>query len=137
MNEKTIQVSDEFIHLYKMFPVVKITDEMKNLSRKELLLLLILAADSYSETNPVILFNCKEFKEDLKVIYKLQELDPSQEANILNTDPTLLELGELTGEKYINVSQIRDTKGNQLPAPTTDQEAIQIRRDIGINTIIE
>ena len=127
---KYITVSDNFVETYKMFNVIKQTEKLNQLSRKELMLMLVLAIDSFSEENPAVLENFKEFKNELELVFDLQQ---DKEC----TDEDLLQLGKETDEKYIDTSKIRDMKGEELPTALTDSEALQIRRDIGINNIID
>ena len=127
---KYITVSDNFVETYKMFNVIRQTEKLDQLSRKELMLMLVLAIDSFSEENPAVLENFKEFKNELELVFNLQQ---DQEC----TDEDLLQLGKETHEKYIDTSKIRDMKGEELPTALTDSEALQIRRDIGINNIID
>ena len=137
MSEKNIQVSDLFIHLFKMLNVTDISEQMKQLTRKELLMLIILGIDSYPPDDTFFLKNLSLFKDELKSIRSLQSLDIKDESTSENTDPDLKDLASETGEKYINIKKIKDLKGKELPDPTTIQEAIELRRDININTIME
>ena len=137
MSEKNIQVSDLFIHLFKMLNVTDISEQMKQLTRKELLMLIILGIDSYPPDDTFFLKNLSLFKDELKSIRSLQSLDIKDESTSENTDPDLKDLASETGEKYINIKKIKDLKGEELPNPTTIQEAIELRRDININTIME
>jgi hypothetical protein len=127
---KYITVSDNFVEIYKMFNVIKQTEKLNQLSRKELMLMLVLAIDSFSEENPAVLENFKEFKTELEIIFDLQQ---DKEC----TDEDLLQLGKETDEKYIDTSKIRDNSDQELPTALTDAEALQMRRDIGINNIIQ
>jgi hypothetical protein len=127
---KYITVSDNFVETYKMFNVIKQTEKLNQLSRKELMLILLLSIDSFSEENPAVLENLKEFKNELELIFDLQD---DKEC----TDEDLLQLGKDTDEKHIDTSKIRDIKGEELPTALTDSEALQMRRDIGINNIID
>jgi hypothetical protein len=127
---KYITVSDNFVETYKMFNVIKQTEKLNQLSRKELMLILVLSIDSFSEENPAVLENLKEFKNELEIIFDLQQ---DKEC----TDEDLLQLGKDTDEKYIDTSKIRDINGEELPKALTDSEALQMRRDIGINNIID
>lgn len=130
--EKTnyIQVSDTFVDIYKMFNVTGQTEKMSLLSRKELMLLLVLAVDSFSEENPAVMKNFKNYKTEMELIYDLQQ---DKEC----TDVDLLTLGKETDEKYIDTSKIRDSSGNELPSPLSEEQALQMRRDINISDIIE
>ncbi len=60
-----IIVSSLFEDIYQNFNVTKQIDKMKVLPRKELLLLLILASDSFSEESPIAIENFSGFKEEL------------------------------------------------------------------------
>lgn len=94
------------------------------------MLLLIVSVDSFSEENNMVLENLKDFKEELELIYDLQQ---DKECN----DNDLLELAKDTEEKYIDTTRIKTLDEKNLPEPTTDEEAILLRRDITINTIVE
>jgi hypothetical protein len=137
MNEKTIKVSDLFIHLFKMFNVTDVTEQMKQLSRKELFLLMILSVDSYGSDDPALLSNMSPFKEELKLIHKLQTLEPKQDSTTDIIDPILVELSKETGEKYININNLRTLNGEKLPEPTSTSDAISMRREISINNIVD
>lgn len=128
--EKTIIVSDEFVEIYKKFNVVKQTQELKKLSRKELFLILIVAIDSFSEENNSVIENFRDWGSELQMIGDYLE-------DRICLDKTLIALGDETGEKYIDISSIRDRSGNKLPNPLSEEEALHMRRDIGINIIIE
>lgn len=112
-----------------MFNVIKQVDLIKSLSRKELMLLLVLSIDSFSEDNSVVIENVREFKSEIELIFDLQS---DKEC----VDSDLLALGYDTDEKYIDTSKIRDARGNALPSPLTEDEALHMRRDIGISNII-
>ena len=127
--EKYITVSDDFVAIYKMFNVNRQTEKMKKLSRKELMLMLVLAIDSFSEENPAVIENFRDFRSEMELIYGLQQDNEC-------TDSDLLSLGKETDEKYIDTSKILDSKGDELPPSLTEEEALQMRRDIGINNII-
>ena len=123
--EKYITVSDDFVEIYKMFNVNRQTEKMKKLSRKELMLMLVLAIDSFSEENPAVIENFRDFRSEMELIYGLQQDNEC-------TDLDLLSLGKETDEKYIDTSKIIDSKGEELPAALSEEEALQARRDIGI-----
>jgi hypothetical protein len=128
--EKYITVSDNFVEIYKMFNVNRQTEKMKKLSRKELMLMLVLAIDSFSEENPAVIENFRDFKTEMELIYGLQQDQECQ-------DVDLLSLGNETDEKYIDTSKIIDFRGEELPAPLSEEQALQVRRDIGISNIID
>ena len=129
-NTEKIKVSTEFIEAYQLFNVNSQVDKIDQLSRRERLLLFTLAIDSYSEDNAVAIENFRPYKEDLDLIYALQNDDTV-------TDADLLYLSDATGEKYIDTSNIIDQDGNKLPPPTTEEEARIKRRDLGISQIFD
>jgi hypothetical protein len=129
-NTEKIKVSDLFIDIYKHFNVISQTEKMKTLDRRELILLLTLAIDSYSEDNATVIENFRPYKQELDLIYDLQNDDGV-------TDADLLFLSEQTGEKYIDTTQILNLSGDELPKPLTDDEARILRRELGISQIVD
>jgi hypothetical protein len=129
-NTEKIKVSTEFIEAYQLFNVNSQVDKIDQLSRRERLLLFTLAIDSYSEDSAVAIENFRPYKEDLDLIYALQNDDTV-------TDADLLYLSDATGEKYIDTSNIIDQDGNKLPSATTEEEARIKRRDLGISQIFD
>ena len=123
-----MEVSKEFVEIYKNFNVINQTEKIKNLTRKERILLLILAIDSFSEDSPISLNNFTPFKEELLII---NDIESDQES----TDVDILELIKDTGYSKIDTSVITNN-GEKLPTPLTEEEATIKRRDIGIDTII-
>ena len=127
--ETKLPVSKEFIECYQMFNVIKQVDKIKSLSRKERILLLTLAVDTFTEENMVVIENIRDFKEELELVYDLQQDKDC-------TDPDLLELGKETNEKYIDTDILVDMDGGKLPNSYTEEEALRMRRDINITGII-
>lgn len=128
MNETLLTVSDEFLEIYKFFNVNNQVDKIEKLSRKERILLFLLAIDCFSEDNTALLENCKPFKSEIELIYDLQQ---DKEVD----DPDIQELAKLTNEKYIDTTVLRDKNGDKLPNPLTESEAIQLRREVAINKL--
>jgi len=127
---KFITVTEDFVEIFKLFNVTTQSEKLKKLSRRELMLMLILAIDSFWEENPAVIENFKSFKSEMELIFDLQQ---DKEC----TDEDLLALAKDTDEKYIDTSKIRDSKGEDLPSPVSEEEALQVRRDIGISNIID
>lgn len=126
MEEKTLQVSDLFVEIYTNLNVWSQLENMKNLSKKELYLLLILALDKHNDDDPVVLYNLFPWKDTALEIFDLQE---DKECTI----PELIELVEETGDKYIDVTILVDSKGNKLKEPLSKEEV----RDAKINITIK
>jgi hypothetical protein len=123
-SNKTLVVSDEFFEIFKNFNVVTQVEEMKNLSKRELYLLLTVCLDKFSDEDPVVNFNFQPFKEEVMEIFDVQDDKDS-------TNQTLLDLISESGDKYIETDYIVDNKGEKLPDPLTKEEV----RDAKINII--
>ncbi len=123
---KKVEVSDLFVDIYKHFNVVSQVEKMKQLSNRELYLLITLCLDKHSDEDPVVKYNFQEFKDQTMEIYDVQ--DDKQSTNL-----DILLLIDETGDKYIETDNIVDSNGNGLPAALTKQEV----RDAKINIINE
>jgi phage terminase large subunit-like protein len=126
MEEKTLKVSDLFLEIYTNLNVCSQLENMEKLSKKELYLLLITALDKHNDDDPVVLHNLLPWKDTALEIFDLQE---DKECTI----PELIELVEETGDKYIDVTIIVDSKGNKLKDPLSKEEV----RDAKINITIK
>ena len=136
--KKTIVVSNLFIDIYKNFNVYKQVNKMKKLSRKELLLLLILSSESFDESNAIVIENYKEFKKELQILYDSLPDNLDDDKLVIDRDfiNLLILLGDETGDKYNDTSKIVDSVGNKLPKPLSEKEALIKRREIEIENII-
>ena len=123
-SNKTLVVSEKFVDIFKNFNVVTQVEEMKNLSKRELYLLLTVCLDKFSDEDPVVNFNFQPFKEEVMEIFDVQDDKDS-------TNQTLLDLISESGDKYIETDYIVDNKGEKLPEPLTKEEV----RDAKINII--
>ena len=127
--EKILQVSDQFVEAYKLFNVIKVTELVENLSRRERLLLLTLASDSFKK-NDTLKENISPFKDELIVLYRLQ-VDEGDSA-----DEDVRYLVEATGDKYIDTETLCMLSGDKLPKPLTEEEAQIMRRHLNIESIV-
>lgn len=123
-----ITVSNTFLDIYKMFSVTDQISEMNKLSRKELLLLIILAIDSFSEDNIAVINNLKPFKDEVILVYNFLE-------DKIVDDVDIDILKKETSDEYISTSNIVDQSGQPLPNPLTENESTILRREIQINSI--
>lgn len=123
-----ITVSNTFLDIYKMFSVTDQISEINKLSRKELLLLIILAIDSFSEDNIVVINNLKPFKDEVILVYNFLE-------DKIVDDADIDILKKETSDEYISTSNIVDQSGQPLPKPLTENESTILRREIQINSI--
>ena len=126
MKEKKLKVSDLFVDIYINLNVCSQVERMKQLSKKELYLLIILAIDKHSDEDPVLLHNLEPFESYADKIFDL-----SDDKEVEDTD--LLELIKETDDKYINTSYIVDSKNPPLRDPLTKEEV----RDANINLTIK
>lgn len=124
MKENKMTVSPLFVDIYNKFNVLTQVEKMKELSKKELYLLLTLCWDKFDETDPVVRENFANFKDESLELFDL--FDDKEIANSI-----LIELGEETGDKYIDIDLIVDPYGMSLPDPLTKEEI----RDLKINLI--
>ena len=122
--EQKVNVSDLFVDIYKNFNVTTQVEKMKQLSEKELYLLIILCLDKHSDEDPVVIHNLKEFEKEVMLVFDLQD-----DKEIENE--SLKELVKETNDTYINTEVVLDMEGNKLPEPLDKQEV----RDAKINII--
>ncbi len=118
-----IKVTNDFINIYRNFNVKDVSNEMKNLSEKELYLLLTLCLDKHSDDNSTVLHNFQPFREQVMEIYDIQDDKET-------TNPFLKILVEESGDKYIETDDIVDEMGNKLPEPYTKEELRDIKIDL-------
>ena len=123
--EKTIVVSDLFKDIYINFNVSSQVENMKNLDRRELYLLLTFTLDKHSDEDPVVLHNFQPFKDEVMEIYDIQD---DKEA----TNDILLALIEETGDKYIETDDLVDSEGNKLRDPYSKVEVRDLKIGITI-----
>ena len=129
-NESTkdnqIHVSNEFVDIFSNFNVVTQVEKMKQLTKRELYLLLTVCLDKFSDEDPVVKHNLIHFKEEIMNIFDVQD---DKEA----TDLALIDLITESGDKYIETDNIVYNNDQKLPDPLTKEEV----RDAKINIINE
>ena len=121
---KSIHVSNEFVYIFSNFNVVTQVEKMKQLSKRELYLLLTVCLDKFSDEDPVVKFNLIPFREEIMAIYDVQDdKEP--------TDQVLIDLVKETGDKYIETDYIVYNDDQKLPEPLTKEQV----RDAKINIL--
>jgi hypothetical protein len=125
--ETKLIVSDEFLEIYRNFNVYDQTEQINKLSERDRYLLIILCLDKHDDENPIVLYNFKPFKEEIKEIYLVQD-------NKETTNQVLLDLIKETDHKHIESDYIRDKDGNVVPDPFDKNEVRDKKIDI-INNI--
>ncbi len=123
-SENTIHVSNEFVDIFSNFNVVTQVEKMKELSKRELYLLLTVCLDKFSDEDPVVKYNLIPFREEIMAIFDIQDdKEP--------TDQVLIDLVKETGDKYIETDYIVYNDDQKLPEPLTKEQV----RDAKINII--
>ena len=125
-SENKIHVSNEFVDIFSNFNVVTQVEKMKQLTKRELYLLLTVCLDKFSDEDPVVKHNLLPFKEEIMNIFDVQD---DKEA----TDLALIDLITESGDKYIETDNIVYNNDQKLPDPLTKEEV----RDAKINIINE
>jgi len=123
-SNKNIQVSNEFVDIYTNFNVVTQVEKMKQLTKRELYLLLTVCLDKFSDEDPVVKHNLLPFKEEIMNIFDVQD-----DKDV--TDPILIDLITESGDKYIETDYIVYNDDQKLPEPLSKEEV----RDAKINII--
>jgi hypothetical protein len=123
-----IIVTDKFMEIYQNFNVVPQIEKMLELSRDELLLLLIVTFRTYNYTD-VVMKTFKYFEVELNYIDSVMF-----DSKI--TDPGKLKMREIILERYLDIDRIYDSNENPLPRATSEEEAINIRRSLNLNNIL-
>lgn len=122
--ENKIHVSNEFVDIFSNFNVVTQVEKMKQLTKRELYLLLTVCLDKFSDEDPVVKHNLLPFKEEIMNIFDVQD---DKEA----TDSILIDLITESGDKYIETDHIVYNHDQKLPEPLNKEEV----RDAKINII--
>ena len=123
---KNINVSKDFVDIYTNFNVVTQVEKMKQLTKRELYLLLTVCLDKFSDEDPVVKYNLLPFKEEIMSIFDIQDDKDT-------TDPILIDLITESGDKYIETDYIVYNDDQKLPDPLTKDQV----RDAKINIINE
>jgi hypothetical protein len=122
--ENQIHVSNEFVDIFSKFNVVTQVEKMKQLTKRELYLLLTVCLDKFSDEDPVVKHNLIQFKEEIMNIFDVQD---DKDA----TDSVLIDLISESGDKYIETDYIFYNGDQKLPEPLTKDQV----RDAKISII--
>jgi hypothetical protein len=122
--ENQIHVSNEFVDIFSNFNVVTQVEKMKQLTKRELYLLLTVCLDKFSDEDPVVKHNLIQFKEEIMNIFDVQD---DKDA----TDSVLIDLISESGDKYIETDYIFYNGDQKLPEPLTKDQV----RDAKISII--
>lgn len=123
MYEKdTITISEKFLEIYRNFNVSDQRDNMKQLSKEELYLLLDTCVDSHDEDDLMVCLNFSTYSNELKEILRIQSGDDIDNQIIKN-------LQEKTDNRLSSTRVLEN--GNLLPNPYTREEV----RDLKLNEL--
>ena len=108
-------VTDDFVDVYKYLNAGDMSERIKSLSVIERYILVALSLDNHEIKNPVVRDNLYPLKDIGQSIYDaMEDLDTD--------DPVIKELVEITGDKYIDLSVLVDSQGNDMPEPANQSE---------------
>ena len=124
--ELKVNVSDEFIEIYRKFNVVEQVKRIKQLKESnpiEFYLLLFLVLDKHSDDDKINIMNLKPFEDEVMEIYDMQD---DKEV----TNDVLKELSKITNDSYVDTNCLVDMNGEKLPEPYTKEEVRDLKIDI-------
>lgn len=122
INMKKINISHEFIEIFRLFNVSDQRDRMKSLDRKELYYLLLCCMDNHNEDEPMVILNYSDFELEINEILEFQE---SEKTN----NQYLLDLISQTGDEWVSTTVTEP----ELPTPYTKEEV----RDLKLGGILD
>lgn len=108
-------VTDDFVDVYKYLNAGDMSEQIKSLSVIERYILVALSLDNHEIKNPVVRDNLYPLKDIGQSIYDAME-------DVDTDDPVIKELVEITGDKYIDLSILVDSQGNDMPEPANQSE---------------
>lgn len=120
MAKDKFTVSENFMEIYRNFNVCDQIEKMKNLSEKELYLLLTLCIDKHDDENIIVKHNFVEFEKEIMEIFEIQD-------DKKTTNKVLLELIDETGDNYIETDYIVDSTGGKVPDTFSKEEVRDIK----------
>ena len=119
---KKLNISPEFIEIFRLFNVSDQRDKMKSLDRKELYYLLLCCMDNHNEDDPTVIVNYSDFELEINEILEFQESEKT-------TNQYLLELVTETGDEWVSTT----VSEPELPTPYTKEEV----RDLKLRGILD
>lgn len=122
MATKTLQVSDNFVEIYRLFNVYDQVENIERLDERERYLLILLCLDKHNNEDPIAKSNFQPFRKEAMEIYDLQDDKPT-------SNSYLLELMELTGDENISTEVLVTKNGEKLPEPLTREEVRDVKID--------
>lgn len=126
MSETKYEVSDKFIWIYRRMHVKNLVEDMKQLDKRELYLLLLRTLDDHDLENESVKANMRAFKAECLEIFAIND---GKETSC----PVLAELkGEDISKTLINL-HMTDRQGVVMGSPLTRDEI----RDEKISDIID
>lgn len=108
-------VTDDFVDVYKYLNAGDMSEQINSLSVIERYILVALSLDNHEIKNPVVRDNLYPLKDiGQSIYYAMEDVDTD--------DPVIKELVEITGDKYIDLSILVDSQGNDMPEPANQSE---------------
>lgn len=113
MKEKII-LSKTFIDVYQNFNVFNVSNEISNLSKKELYLLLICCFDHHDSDDPTVVENYSNYEFEVTEILNLQENKTTLNEFLLelisDTDSSTIETYKIELPKIFSKNEVRELK---------------------------
>ncbi len=126
MSETKYEVSDKFIWIYRRMHVKNLVEDMKQLDKRELYLLLLRTLDDHDLENESVKTNMRAFRAECLEIFAINDGKDT-------SCPVLAELkGEDISKTLINL-HMTDHHGEEMGLPLTNDEV----RDEKITEILD
>jgi len=128
-----IEVTDDFLEIWKYLSVKDLKMEINKLCEKEKVLLGLLVCDKYKDPNDIL---CKNLEH---IEYIMDLIEDFFSSNIKTEDyrDIIKELQEKTGSDYINTNRLVDKRGFSIPDPPNEEEITRLSRDSKIKSIFK
>ena len=123
--EKEYVASEEFKEIYHQFNVSNQTEKMKQLTEKELYMLLLCCIDHHDEEQEIVFQNFLPFEEEINEILKFSDTEKTENS-------ILKSLIVETGDDSISTSGIKN-----LPEVLSKEEALALSREQKIGKILD
>jgi hypothetical protein len=132
MPENKFTISDEVLYCYKYINVILLEKEIQKLNQLDRYILFLLCVDFYNIVDDYY------FDRNLFLLSdEAQEIYDIQNDKSINSSIYIKKLQDMLGDKYMSFDKIYLKDGSELPKATSEQEAIQLRRNFNLDKIFE
>jgi hypothetical protein len=113
--KKKYIVSDQFIEVYKYLNAGNMINKINELSELERYMLIALSLDNHDIKDPIVKENLYPYREIGQLLYDTMDGQKSD-------NEIIKKLIEITDDKYIDLSILADSSGNEMPQPANQSE---------------